>query len=119
MPKATFTTPAGTVVTIEGTQDEIVSTMARLEARPSDGGVNANAPMRSKIRSKPTPAGVLADLIAERFFSKPQELGAVKLALEERGHFYPVTTLSPVLLRLVKKKELRRIKEKKRWLYVG
>jgi hypothetical protein len=29
-----------------------------------------------------------------------------------------VTTLSPLMLRLVRKRELRRIKGKKRWLYV-
>jgi hypothetical protein len=40
------------------------------------------------------------------------------MALEEQGQFYPVTSLSPTVLRLVRKRELRRIKDKKRWLYV-
>jgi hypothetical protein len=63
--------------------------------------------------------GLLSELIAEGFFGQPRELGVVRLALKEKGHFYPVTTLSPLMLRLVRRKELRRIKEKNRWTYVG
>jgi hypothetical protein len=43
----------------------------------------------------------------------------VKAALEEQGHFYPVTTLSGLMLRLVREKKLRRLKEGKRWRYTG
>ncbi|MBI3055426.1 MAG: hypothetical protein HYY77_15520, partial [Betaproteobacteria bacterium] len=53
------------------------------------------------------------------FFKKPKDLGAVKIALEEMGHRYPVTTLSPVLLRLIRKRQLRRMREQKRWVYTG
>jgi predicted transcriptional regulator len=59
------------------------------------------------------------ELVEGGFFKRPKGLRAIKDALEDQGHFYPVTTLSPTLLRLVKKKELRRIKEGKRWSYVG
>jgi hypothetical protein len=62
---------------------------------------------------------LVSQLIDGGFFKKPKELGAIKTALEEQGHYYPVTTLSPAVLRLVRKKQLRRIKDKKRWLYVG
>ena len=41
--------------------------------------------------------GLLSELIAADFFNKPKELGAVRLALEEQGHFYPTTTLSPIM----------------------
>ena len=34
----------------------------------------------------------------------------MKAALEEMGHHYPVTTLSPTLLRQVRKRNLRRLK---------
>ena len=30
-------------------------------------------------------------------FQKPKELGAIKHALEEQGHYYPVTTLSRIM----------------------
>ncbi len=62
---------------------------------------------------------LIADLIDGGFFKKPKELSAIKLALEEQGHYYPATSLSPNLLRLVRKRDLRRIKDKKRWQYVG
>jgi len=53
------------------------------------------------------------------FFRKPKDLAAIKVALEEMGHYYPITTLSPTLLRLVRKRQLRRTRDKKRWLYTG
>jgi len=62
---------------------------------------------------------LVSELIDGGFFKKPKELSAIKIALQEQGHFYPITTLSGVLLRLVRKRDLRRIKDKKRWLYVG
>jgi hypothetical protein len=61
----------------------------------------------------------VSGLIADDFFKKPKELGEIKKALEEQGHFYPRTSLSPMLIRLVRKKELRRLKDGKRWTYVG
>ena len=92
--------------------------LARLQNHPASDQLKAAATRaRGKVRS--TPSGVIGELIESGFFKKPKELSAIKDALEERGHFYPVTTLSPTVLRLVKKKELRRIKEDKRWKYVG
>ena len=38
--------------------------------------------------------------------------------LEENGHIYALHSLSPALLRLTRSKMLRRIKEKKGWVYV-
>ena len=58
-------------------------------------------------------------LMDDGFFKKPKELAAVKAALAERGHVYPVTTISPALLRLVQRRYLRRIKQDKRWFYNG
>ena len=76
-------------------------------------------PAEPKSNARPTPVNLISGLVDGGFFKTPKELGAIKVALEEGGHFYPVTTLSPVLLRLVRKKVLRRIKDKKRWTYVS
>ena len=70
-------------------------------------------------KSLPHIAKSLYELIDEGFFREPQELGSVCAVLKQKGHFYPVTTLSPLMLRLVRRKALRRIKENKRWTYVG
>jgi len=119
MAKAHFTTKSGAIIVIEGEENEVARLIARLEGEPKK---NADVPAKSQrhqSKSKPAPVGLISELIDGGFFKKPKELGAIKLALEEQGHFYPVTTLSPALLRLVRKKQLRRIKDKKRWLYVG
>lgn len=118
MAKAHITTKDGATITIEGSHEEVAALIAKLDAggkqqRPS------RVASRRKSSARPTVTGLVAELIDGGFFKKPKELGAIKVALEEQGHFYPATTLSPVVLRLVRKKHLRRIKDKKRWLYVG
>jgi hypothetical protein len=62
---------------------------------------------------------LIASLIDGGFFKKPKDLAAIKVSLEESGHYYPVTTLSPTMLRFVRSRQLRRIKEDKKWLYTG
>jgi hypothetical protein len=116
MPKATITTVSGAKVAIEGTQEDVAVLLARFEA--GERGTQSSVRPREQ-QQKPTPMGLLSEMIALGFFSVPKELGAVRVALQEQGHFYPVTTLSPLMLRLVRRKELRRIKDKKRWTYVG
>lgn len=114
MAKATISTASGATVVVEGTDDEVAALLARFE----DTGPQSTQPAKRLGKHRATPVGLISELIGEGYFSKPKELGAVKQALEERGHFYPVTHLSPVLLRMVKKKELRRLKQGKRWAYV-
>lgn len=122
MAKAHTTTRDGTKVTIEGTPGEVAALLALLEGRaathPKHPSRKTSASLR-KPSAKVGPMGLLSELIDGGFFNKPKQLSAIKIALEEQGHFYPVTTLSPLLLRLVRKRQLRRIKDKKRWLYVG
>lgn len=118
MAKAHITTKSGASITIEGTKEEVAGLIEQF------GGGVANSQGRSRKRRTATkeksgPVNLVSELIDGGFFKKPKELGSIKLALEEQGHYYPVTTLSPILLRLVRKRELRRIKDKKRWLYVG
>ncbi len=122
MAKANITTKQGTKITVEGDAREVAAVISQLE-----GGSQAQEYRQRKRASsssssikreqKTTPVNLVSSLIDGGFFRKPKDLGAVKTALEELGHFYPVTTLSPALLRLVRKRQLRRIKEKKRWLY--
>jgi hypothetical protein len=122
MAKAQITTKNGTKIAIEGTEDEVAALIARFEGDSGAKPAKRTAPAersRVKSNSKPTLSGLISELIDGGFFKKPKELGAIKLTLQEQGHFYPTTTLSPVMLRLVRKKELRRIKDNKRWLYVG
>ena len=119
MAKAHITKSNGTKVTIEGSEREVANIIKLLEISHEGKAEKTKKNVRKVSNSKPTPASLICDLIDGGFFKKPKGLAAIRLALEEQGHFYPVTTLSPALLRLVRKKELRRIKENKRWLYVN
>lgn len=118
MPKATVTTRAGSVVLIEGTEDEIAAVVALFEERGGHSGPGVSGRV-SRSRPKSTPSGLVMQLVSSGFFAEPRELAAVNAALAEQGHLYPVTTLSPLLLRLVRRRELRRVKERGRWMYVG
>ena len=121
MAKAALTTKDGLRITVEGTPDEVVALVQKLEGPGPAGKRAAGAAPRAKraTTAKSGPADLVAELIDGGFFKTPQELGAIRLALQEQGHHYPVTTLSPVMLRFVRSRRIRRIKDKKRWRYVG
>lgn len=121
MAKAHITTTNGTKVVLEGTPDEVAAVLNQIDG--SGGGKHAHAaqsdsPVKAR-GSKPTPVNLISSLIDGGFFKKPKDLGAVKVALEEMGHHFPVTSLSPTLLRLIRKRQLRRMREQKRWVYTG
>ena len=115
MPKAHITTREGITITIDGTSKEIVALLEDLKEKATPHELTRK---RTRTRSGPV---LLVDLIAALkdggFFKKPRDLASVKSALAEMGHHYPVTTLSPIMLRQVRRRYLRRIREKGRWLY--
>jgi hypothetical protein len=113
MPTASITLPSGAKVVIEGTQAEVAELIARFQ----DGSPSESSSMRV-VAKRAGPLRLIGDLIDADFFKSPRELGAVRMALEAQGHFYPTTSLSPLMLRLVRGKQLRRIKTHKRWTYV-
>lgn len=118
MPTASITLSGGAKVVIEGTQAEVAELVARFQGDSPPEIAGPERPTQ-RARSRLTgPLSLIGDLIDAGFFKTPQELGAVKSALEAQGHFYPTTSLSPLMLRLVRGKQLRRIKTNKRWTYV-
>ncbi len=119
MAKAHIKRPDGTSIVIEGTPQEVTELVSKLEGGVPRKGKIAKLTEKRSNREKVTLSDSLLLLVDNGFFKKPKELGAVKAALEERGHFYPVTTLSPSLLRLVQRRYLRRIKQDSRWFYTG
>lgn len=123
MTRAQLITKLGTKVTIEGTSEEVADLLARFEGDLAPSKVKSSPahngrPSRAK-KILASPANLISELVESGFFATPKELNAIKVVLEEQGHFYPATTLSPTLLRLVRKRKLRRIKENKRWVYVA
>jgi hypothetical protein len=117
MAKAHITTPEGIRITIDGTSKEIAAVIDDIKEKAADVRSGRARPNRKSGRV------LLGDLLASLkdggFFKKPRDLASVKSALEEMGHHYPVTTLSPVMLRKVRRRDLRRIREKGRWLYTA
>lgn len=118
MAKAHITTKEGTKITIEGSPDEVAALVARFEGKTKAVAKRGDE-KKSRGSGKASLTSLISDLLDGDFFKKPKELSAIRLVLEEQGHFYPATTLSPVMLRLVRKRALRRIKDNKRWVYVG
>jgi len=60
----------------------------------------------------------LLDLIDENFFNSPKNLKKISERLEVNAIFYPKTSYPDALLRLIKNKKLRRLKDKNQWIYV-
>ncbi len=131
MAKANLTLPDGTKVAIEGSAGEVAALLGRLSddsqgavpAKERARRISANGKKRTRdkaAKSKPSgPTDYIREIIHDGYFKAKREIGAVRDKLEERGHIYPVTSLSGPLLRLVKNKELRRIKEGGVWKYVN
>lgn len=115
MAKADISLPDGTKVKIDGTPDEIAAVVQRFKGKP-DRPRRAPKGKAQKVQL----VDLLANLIDGGFFKKkPKDLASVKAALEEMGHHYPVTTLSGAMLREVRRRNLRRLKQDKRWTYTG
>ena len=123
MAKANMVLRDGTKVTIEGTAEEVGSLLARC----SGGGANgrksgkkgAAKPAGKPKKNKSGPTQLITELAAENFFKTKRGLGDIQKKLEERGHIYAITTISPVSTRLTRQRVLRRLKEKnKGWVYV-
>lgn len=117
MAKAQITLPDGTSIKLEGTPEEIAVALGRLRIQPTQATKPREARKEKSKRANPT--DLIANLIDGGFFKKPKDLASVKAALEEMGHHYPVTTLSPTMLRQVRNRNLRRLKQDKRWMYTG
>jgi hypothetical protein len=134
MAKANLVLPEGTKVAIDGTADEVASLLERFSStggsgsaaksgssrtgrRKADGGAKVTTKKTPKKRTGPT--DYVRELIDEGYFKTKREIGTVRDKLEERAHIYPVTSISGPLYRLVKNKELRRIKEDGAWRYVN
>jgi hypothetical protein len=120
MAKANILTKDGSKITIEGSPEEIsrVLNIYKSNEVPKVFKNNVKNIMKEKRGSKPTVTDTIREILAEGFFDKPKSLAEVKHGLQEQGTIIPITTLSAVILGLVRNKELRRLKQDKKWAYV-
>lgn len=121
MAKATIKTGTGAVITIEGSEKEVSNLIAAYEGTrsPAQSKWQTARPRIEKSQSKKREgaADLILSLREAGFFDKPKSLGEISEALEEKGFLYPTTSLSGVVLGLVKKRHLRRKKVDGRWVY--
>lgn len=115
MAKAHITTPGGVNVKLDGTPEEIAAFLKEVENR---GKSKASGPRKAKVRTgKVTIPGLVEELKTEGFFKKPKALGDIRKRLAERGHNYPITTLSNPMREEVRKRRLRRFQEDGKYVY--
>ncbi len=127
MTKANIVLPDGTTVAIQGTAEEVAGLLAKFSQpsvqlrRGRKGGQKKRQPggqARGESR-KGGPTALIAELAEEGYFKSKRLIGDIQKKLEERGHIYPVTSISPCLTRMTKRRQLRRLKENKGWVYVN
>jgi hypothetical protein len=118
--KATVRTAAGTAVEVEGMPAEVEETVRRLESQAAAGNAPAH---RRSTPARAARAGSIKEYVLELKesgrFKNQQGLADVQKALATEGRIIPLTTLSGVMLGLVKAKQLRRIPVHGAWKYVN
>ncbi len=125
MPKAKITTDTGLNIEVDGTAEDIkaIINYANQSLTTTNTDTSTIQPKSNTVKKsrnqkiENTPTSLVRLLATENYFKPPKSLPQIKEKLTEMGHYYPMTSLSPAVLRLVKKRELRRIKDKKGWVY--
>jgi hypothetical protein len=128
MAKATVTTESGLRVVVEGSQEEVQNIIQQL-----GGGAGHSKRARRVASAKtgkhfasgkggkrlPTATDAILELKEEGFFDKPKALADIKEKLADQGMIYPLTSLSGVVLVLVRRRQLGRVRVDGRWSYVS
>jgi len=122
MARATIKAKSGSVITIEGSDEEISNIVAMVER--ATAVTHAREPeikkpdiKRREQRKRVAASDLIAELKEGGFFNKPKSLGEITKALEEKGYVYPMTTLSGVMISLVQRKLLGRKRAEGKWVY--
>jgi len=120
MAEARVKTKTGAEITIVGSGPEVADILANLEsiqaARTPRTLRRASERPRENLRAT-GPTGLVMGLKSEGFFDKPKTLGEIASALHEKGSLIPTTTISGVVLGLLRKGQLHRKKAEGRWTY--
>jgi len=104
----------GLVVQLDGTPAEIAAVIEDLKQKEEAGPATQRKGKPGRVQL----VDLIGQLIEDGFFKKPRDLAGVKTALAEMGHPWPVTSLSGAMLDQVRRRNLRRLKDNKRWVYV-
>lgn len=121
MAKATIRTSAGSVVTVEGESSEVASIITRIEqigqmTKEKKAVIKAERKVRQRAKAE-TATDMVAKLKDAGFFNKPRGLSEISERLAVDGVLVPITSLSGVVLSLVRRQVLSRTKRDGRWVY--
>ena len=121
MPKATIKSKTGTIITIEGSKEDITQILTGFErmsaVREIKEKVSGKIARKKEENKRRAASDLVIELKEDGFFNKPKTLSEIVTALENLGYIYPTTTLSGVVLGLVQKKLLGRKKINNKWVY--
>ncbi len=109
MVKAVIKLKDGTEISIEGSPEQVARTRELLSSEKRS--------LRRKS-SKIGPMGLILELKSEGFFDSPKSVTEIRDKLQENAHHYPLSSLSPALIRLVRNRELGRLKQGGKWTWV-
>ena len=142
MADAKIRLPSGATVDVTGTPEEVAKVLQLLQSRDtpgsegpetkggSPGAVKAKEDARrrtkraggargGKTNEGDGVRGYIREMKADGFFKgTKRSLSDVRGELGARGHHYPDSSIASRLLELVQSRELGRIKEEGKWLYV-
>ncbi len=104
-------------MTIEGSASEVASIVSGFETGHSKKSASKVSEAKKAQRKRSAASDFIIELREAGFLNKPRGLGEIAKVLEEKGHLYPLTTLSGVVLDLVRARELGRKKTDGRWVY--
>lgn len=116
MVKAEIKKKDGTHIVIDGSEVEVKRLLNLLH------GETPTIPKTKEKKESPLEKMSIGDMILELreegFFDKPKSLVEIKNALAEKGRIYEASTLSAQVIRQVRKRNIGRIKQDKKWMYV-
>ncbi len=108
-------------IELEGTQEEIQKGMLSFLSQIKKIQ-KLQPPTKQATKKSKSFSGSLTEriesLINDGFFDQPHGLSEIKHKLEELGYHYPITTVSPTVLFLLRQRRLRRIGSKRKYQYV-
>ena len=120
MAKVNIRTPTGAVITVEGSPEEVASIVGAIQPAQRSGSAarsTADKAKKKEAKKQNSVADMIVAFKERGFFDKPKGLGDVKAKLEEGGFLFPLTSLSGVMLSLVKRQLLTRKKVEGVWAY--
>ena len=125
MVKATIRTKSGTEIEIESDRQtvmEIIATIQRREELRERFREESQRRHEEVIHRRSTTSLSATDFILklqrEGFFKEKKTLGEIQSELQKHGYMYPLSTLSAVVLRLIRHGDLDRIRDEDKWKYV-